>query len=382
MLHDLLCAHVGDLDNPHETTAEQVKALQSVNDVGNVSGQPYTRNIKLVSQDNKISISPQQALSQIDLSVQDGAIERRHLNSDVINNLITSEDKTITISHTNNADNEKKIDLKVNPGTNILSVQTVPAPGTAAKFAREDHVHNLADGVVTNSKIGNGEITGSKIQNGAVTRSTHLAEDITDLLTSTDNSVSITPNAAAKTIDLSVQTGASSFTVATGVVIFQDMLPSQFNTSPEIRPNLPSMDGVAIIMAVELEKMTYMGDLDGITPNVFPATIATCPLGSPSFRIRIRDRRQGGDNFTWRIRWWAIPSTVVMPDIEVPNPPDNRFVIPEELVLPRIVLKPGITLDGLVEELGVEAALLEPALEQLVAEGRIQRRRDRFFPPR
>ncbi|HEY9661726.1 MAG TPA: carboxypeptidase-like regulatory domain-containing protein, partial [Allocoleopsis sp.] len=205
MLHDLLCDHIGDLDNPHETTAAQVGALQSVNGVGNVSGQPYTSNIDLVSLDNKIRISPPDSPpsgvsltnTQINLSLEDGAIDRRHLSSDVINNLITSNG-TITITRTNNAGDDKEIGLStsalqlgamvsvngvqnvngnvslqspdtsilinsaagagvlgltVNPGTNILSVRTAPAPGTAAKFAREDHVHNLADGVVTSAKI-------------------------------------------------------------------------------------------------------------------------------------------------------------------------------------------------------------------------------------
>ena len=239
---------------------------------------------------------------------------------------------------------------------------------------KHNNVHNLANEVVTSPKI----------QARAVTRVTHLADDITALLTSNDNSVQIVPNTAAKTIDLSIQTGASSFAVATGVVVFQDMRPNATNVSGDIRPDLPSfqsMDGVAIVMAVELEKSVFMGDLDSIDPTAFPLTIATYPLGSPSFRIIIRDRRQRVDNlFTWRIRWWAIPATVVMPDVEVPRP-DDRFVIPGELILPRIMVRRGITLDQLAEELAVEPNLLQPELERLVAEGRIQKRQNKFFPP-
>jgi len=373
MLHDLLCDHIGDLDNPHETTAAQVKALQSVNGVGNVGSQPYTSNIDLVSLDNKIRISPPDSppgsapsSTQINLSLEDQAIERRHLSSDVINNLITSNG-TITIVPTDTAGNTKTIELStsalqlgamvsvngvqnvngnvslqsadgsivvdasvgaglvgltVNPGTNTpLPVRTAPDPGNVAKFAREDHVHNLEDGVVT----------GPKIAPAAVTRSTHLATDITDLLTSTDNSVTITPNTAAKTIDLAVNQAptGTGIAVPTGSVIFQKVRPGELRSSPDIEfgINWQPEEGqyAAIVLALELREEVFIGDLELVQPTrefQAPLMMATYKPGNKVFQITVQDQRtEGRGARDYQVRWWAIPRTEVRtPPVEVPPP--------------------------------------------------------------
>jgi hypothetical protein len=372
MLHDLLCDHIGDLDNPHETTAEQVRALQSVNGVGNVGGQPYTSNIDLVSLDNKIRISPPDSppgsapsSTQINLSLEDKAIERRHLSSDVINNLITSNG-TITIVPTDTAGNTKTIELStsalqlgamvsvnrvqnvngdvtlqsadgsivvdasvgaglvgltVNPGTNILSVRTAPAPGTAAKFAREDHVHNLEDRVVT----------GPKIAPAAVTRTTHLAPDITDLLTSTDNSVTITPNARTRTIDLAVNQAppVNGIAVPTGSVIFQKVRPTELRSSPDIEFGIDWQpeEGqyAAIVLALEFNEEVFIGDLELVQPTTefqAPLMMATYKPGAKVFQITVQDQRtEGRGARDYQVRWWAIPRTEVRtPPVEVPPP--------------------------------------------------------------
>lgn len=371
MLHDLLCDHIGDLDNPHETTAAQVGALQSVNGVGNVGSQPYTSNIDLVSLDNKIRISPPDSppgsapsSTQINLSLEDQAIERRHLSSDVISNLILS-DGTITIDRKDNPGNDKDLTLStsalqlgamvsingvqnvngnvtlqsddsilfntlvgvglvgltVNPGANILSVQAAPAPGNAAKFAREDHVHNLADRVVI----------GSKIAPEAVTRATHLADDITNLLTSIDNSVAITPNTAAKTIDLAVNQAppGNGIAVPTGSVIFQKVRPGELRSSPNIEFGInwqPKEDQyAAIVLASEFKDEVFIGDLELVQPNKefqAPLMMATYKLGK-GFQITVQDQRtEGRGTRDYQVRWWAIPRTEVRtPPVEVPPPP-------------------------------------------------------------
>lgn len=372
MLHDLLCDHIGDLDNPHETTAAQVKALQSVNGVGNVSGQPYTSNIDLVSLDNKIRISPPDSppgpppsSKQINLSLEDQAIERRHLSTDVINNLITSNG-TITIVPTDTAGNTKTIELStsalqlgamvsvnrvqnvngdvtlqsadgsivvdasvgaglvgltVNPGTNILSVRTAPAPGTAAKFAREDHVHNLEDRVVT----------GPKIAPAVVTRATHLAPDITDLLTSTDNSVTITPNARARTINLAVNQAppGNGIAVPTGSVIFQRVGVGELRSSPDIEFGIDWQpeEGqyAAIVLALESKEEVFIGDLELVQPTrevQAPLMMATYKPGAKVFQITVQDQRtEGRGARDYQVRWWAIPRTEVRtPPVEVPPP--------------------------------------------------------------
>ncbi|MCK4396315.1 carboxypeptidase regulatory-like domain-containing protein [candidate division WOR-3 bacterium] len=70
-----LKAHINDEDNPHEVSAEQVRALKSVNKVGNVN-KKYVENINLESEDDTIGITPKVSEDKIDLKLNDIAEEK------------------------------------------------------------------------------------------------------------------------------------------------------------------------------------------------------------------------------------------------------------------------------------------------------------------
>jgi hypothetical protein len=180
MLHHLLCDHLTDFNNPHYTSAEQIEALQSINSVGNVGGQPYVSNIDLVSNDNTIGITPDPLNDnqKIDLKLATDAVERKHLNADVINNLLGS-DGTVTIAPD---PANKTITISTTPAQTVTSVGPALVVGTSQNFAREDHVHDLANHLIERK---------------------HLHADVINNLLDSDGTVTIKPDPTTKTINIS-----------------------------------------------------------------------------------------------------------------------------------------------------------------------------------
>jgi hypothetical protein len=119
MLHDLFCDHVTDFSNPHRTTAAQVKALQNINGVGN-------------------SDESDKVVPRIDIVGETGG--------------------TITID--NNPSANRITIGGPHPATALpASVGAAPQRGTDAKFAREDHVHDLHEKVVDIKHLSDGTLT-------------------------------------------------------------------------------------------------------------------------------------------------------------------------------------------------------------------------------
>jgi len=105
-------SHSARTDNPHNTTATQVGALVSVDGVSNPGG-----NVDLVAGTN-ITIVPDTAA------------------------------KTITIA-------------TVGAATTVKSVASTPSVGVLSNFAREDHVHDIANSAVNGLKIADGTFVSS-----------------------------------------------------------------------------------------------------------------------------------------------------------------------------------------------------------------------------
>jgi Carboxypeptidase regulatory-like domain len=285
MLHQLLCDHLADFNNPHRTTADQV--------------------IDLVSPDNTIGIKPLEDKKTIEL-----------------------------ISN-----------IRVDPGNDTKSVNTTIEPGDSSKLAREDHVHNLADKVVTSEKI----------NDDAVTRETHLNSDITGLITSSNKSILFEPNVDVKTIDLSTN-------IATGIIKFSDITPGLFNVSGQIKPFQPPlpMKGVAIVMAIsglpETNSLIFMGELEnGIPSFTLPLLTAIYQPEQDFFNIFLKDSRQPGDgevgqSIDWKVHWWAIPAAKSGAEVTVPPPNENFQIIANDPLLLRIAMQPGITRKQLLAE--------------------------------
>lgn len=67
MLHELIRGHLGDLDNPHQVTADQTKALMSLNNVGNAPARKtWVQNVDIVS-DGSITVAPHAAAKTVEV---------------------------------------------------------------------------------------------------------------------------------------------------------------------------------------------------------------------------------------------------------------------------------------------------------------------------
>lgn len=184
MLRDILCEHVAlmrdhvnDYDNPHQTTAEQVRALQSVNGVGNSPTRSFVANIDLGSNDT-IGIIPNKNANRIDLILAANAVRPPNLHDDLVNRLLES---TQTVKVVPDAAN-KKIKLQTVPADSVTSVGNKRAVGSSSRYAPEDHAHDLSDDVV--------ELN-------------HLAPEVYANLIQGGGGVKVEPDPAARTIRVS-----------------------------------------------------------------------------------------------------------------------------------------------------------------------------------
>lgn len=185
MLQELLCEqiadynkHVADFNNPHQTTAEQVRALQSVNGVGNSPTRAFVANIDLRSNDNTIGITANKNANRIELALAANAVKPANLHDDLINHLLES---TKTVKVVPDAAN-KKITLQTIPAASVTSVGVKQVVGSSSSYAPEDHVHDLSAEVVERS---------------------HLSPDVYANLIQGGGGVKVVSDAAARTIKIS-----------------------------------------------------------------------------------------------------------------------------------------------------------------------------------
>ena len=363
MLHDLMCDHVADFHNPHHTTAADVNALQSVNNVGNAPGQPHVSNINLVSSNSTVQITPQPGSQQI--------------------NITTS------------------------PANNVTSVGPTPVVGNSLNFARENHVHDLSEQVV---------------------QRLHLNDEvINNLLTSSDGTVTVTPDTDNKTIDLQVDVGirqlnsqgpdangnflltngdnitiqagtnpneliisttggGADFNVPSGRVIFERMSGlNEIRQSPPI-PHELATKHVAIVMALEFGTeagqagFRLMGDTAHLPPEPQSPLLwaAHSDNNSETFTIILQDRRPFGQTenppppINFVVRWWAIPKTVDREDVIAPAVDDDRTIVtPDDLVVAHVAMRQSILIGNLAEDLNEDREALERRLRAMADEGRL-----------
>ena len=426
MLHDLLCDHLADFNNPHRTTADQVAALQSVNGSGNGPNKPYSANIDLVP-DSTITITAHS--KTIDVKLANDAVRPVHLNNDTINNLLVS-DGTITVQ-SNTAG--KNIAIKTNPATSATSVGAATVAGVSKKFSPEDHVHDLANDVVTKDKLAgsvistlvasDGTITvaadpaakviriktnpaasvssvaGTKVfgtspryspddhahdlANDTVTKDKLAPTVINTLVVAADDTITVTPDLAARQIRIKANPAktSDSFRVTTGVVAFNNVEAGDLVHSDQISHNLDATT-FAIVLGLESTRQTEggaaaatieIGDLFVIQAQR-PLLAATYVAGAETFVVHLRDTRRSQNASTppstYFVRWWAIPST------------SESNIKPELLdaTLKRIRSLPGNTMEELVKDLKVKADQLQLVLDRLMADGLVREEGGKFFP--
>jgi hypothetical protein len=353
MLHELLCDHVTDYKNPHRTSAEQVRALQSVNGVGNGGDKAWVKNIDLVSGDKTLGITTNTSTNKIDLALGANAVKRSHLNADVVEHLLLSSN---TVSVVPNVAT-KSITLNTTPAESVTSVGGTKAVGTSNNFAREDHAHDLSEGVVERRHLAvdvyanllrggdniNVEpdaaaqtikvsarvappgdeltmvssVTGTKRvgESGRYAREDHAHDlfvngrspnESGELLLSAGDNVRIEKGAAENELVISAA-GGSPTVIATGFFIFENVLPQETRRSSSISHGLDT-GAVAVVLAESLEfagRVTAgglklhptagvgrFGDITAFFAES-PFLMAEVDYGQRTLLISLKDRRQG-----------------------------------------------------------------------------------------
>jgi hypothetical protein len=351
MLHELLCDHVTDYNNPHHTSAEQVRALQSVNGVGNSPTRSFVANIDLRSADNTIGITPDKNAKKIELILAANSVKTSHLNEDVINHLIQSS-KTVTVEPNVGT---KTITLRTTPAATVTSVGSVREVGGSSSFAPEDHVHDLAEDVVERKHLG-ADVYANLVRGGGIIKveadgaartikvSAEVAPgDEPKLLTSVTGTkqvgrseryaredhahdlhingrapnesgqfllspganVTIVNGAADNELVISAEGGGTTTLIATGFFVFNDVLPQEVRISTLIAHRLDSPT-VAVVLAEE--KLEGLQSAGGVRLNPSNATarfgditafddeapflMAEADFGQKTIQIRLKDRRQ------------------------------------------------------------------------------------------
>lgn len=351
MLHELLCEHVTDYNNPHHTTAEQVRALQSVNGVGNSPTRSFVANIDLRSPDTTIGITPNKNALKIDLILAATAVKMAHLNDEVFKNLIESSKTVIVEPNTG-----RKISLRTTPAASVESVGRAKVVGASSSYAPEDHVHDLSENLVerkhlntdvyTNLVQGAGSI---KVEPDAAAQTIKISSDMAPaddprvissvgatkfigmskkyaredhvhdlqingrspnergqfLLTPGAN-VTIANGNGANELVISAQ-GGSQTVIATGIFVFENVLPQEVRTSTLIAHRLAS-GTVAVVLAEEelqglqtpeglksnpVNATAKFGDITAFDLNA-PFLMAEVDHGQRTIQISLKDRRQGG----------------------------------------------------------------------------------------
>ena len=113
-LYELIRCHLSDFDNPH-------RALKSINGVGNVENKSVS-NVDIVSGDSTIDINPDHENDEVDVRIALDAVGRKHLDDDLINNILHSSDESVTITPdaTNKMINLTTVDGATNSSTGLV----------------------------------------------------------------------------------------------------------------------------------------------------------------------------------------------------------------------------------------------------------------------
>jgi hypothetical protein len=351
MLHELLCGHVTDYNNPHHTSAQQVLALQSVNNVGNGDKRSFVANIDLWSKDETIGVTPYVSDKNISLVLGAKAVRMSHVSGDVIENLVQSS-STITAEASSSG---RRIKLSTNPAKTVTSVGGTKVVGASGNYAPEDHAHDLAEGVVERKHLnadvyknlvqGEGVIqvtSNAAAHNIKITADTAPADDLKSVSSVTGTkrvgtskkfaredhahdlyingrppnesgqflltpgaNVKIENGAGANELVIRAE-GGSRTVIATGFFDFEGVLPQEVHTSPWIphglnaqlvavvlgEENSQSLRGGESLKFVSQQNATArFGDIAAFDPEA-PFLMATADYVQKAVQIRLKDRRQ------------------------------------------------------------------------------------------
>ena len=242
-------------------------------------------------QGTKTSFAREDHVHDLDKDV----VERNNFNDDVIKNLLGSDNKTISISVDKN--DNKKINIITSPATTVSSVMDTKKQGIKTSFAREDHVHDLAENVV---KRGN------------------FNEDVITNFLVSDETIKIEKDVQNKVIKLSTVSG-TMLASKTGVKKLEVIEGNSI--SDRINPGL-GPGPICVVLGLEEgeNEPILIGShevfLDG--PKVLLG--ARVDPNDGTFEIGIK-----AEKGTYRVRWWAFKavegiSVSIMPNTVTLNP--------------------------------------------------------------
>lgn len=316
MLHGLLCEHVHDYGNPHRTSAEQVRALQSVNGVGNSTSRSFVANIDLRSLDNTIAIAANKNANKVELVLGTNAVKVSHLNEDLISRLIQSS-KTVTVEPNVGA---RSITLHTTPAKKVTSVGRAPVVGASSSYAPEDHAHDLSEGVVGRQHLGEDVyanlVRGGgiiKVESDAAARAIRVSAEVPLRINGRSPNASgefqLTAGANVSIVrgdenELVISAEGGGRAVATGSFVFSNVRPQELVRSPPIEHGLDS-EMVAIVLADEgwgdlraeealrlkpLRGVARFGDIVAFAAEA-PFLMAEVDYAQRTLQIHLRDRR-------------------------------------------------------------------------------------------
>ena len=260
-LYELIRCHLSDFDNPH-------RALKSINGVGNVENKSVS-NVDIVSGDSTIDINPDHDNDEVDVKIALDAVGRKHLDDDLINNILHSSDESVTITPDTGDD---KVDVRI-----------------------------ALDAV------------GRK----------HLDDDvINSILHSSDGSVTITPDTTNSKINLTTVNGATNST--TGLKVFS---PESFDDSLEavsgwIDPQL-GVGPICVILGLVQDEKEYIfiGAIEQFQSFEIPKAHLVAVVDPKKGKFRVGVKRLKVDDTvsipSTRVQWWAFrPGSDVGTDID------------------------------------------------------------------
>jgi hypothetical protein len=351
MLHELLRSHLTDLDNPHQVTAEQAKALMSINNVGNSPDkEEWVQNINIKSPDGTITVTPSAA---------------------------------------NKAVNIKTTHAQINP----LEVDPTSTDTTRDKHVSNDDANGWSKALVSIDGLTNpgGDIAlvagdGIKIEHPSV------------------------PSGAPPQIEISAAVGGAT----TGVVQLtipeatvselSTAFPSQpgYVISKNIRHWLETEMPPGVILGLVTKKGIIMeqdfitkGQIIGILAGQSDLPLVSfLALAVDDKKFNIAAVNAGTEEVTISIRWWAVPARQIK---EIPIKPiidainsrlgnefikriaEERNVSEEEAIgviggmMETIAAEPsGITLAKIAKAANLKADIVKPVLETLVESANLE----------
>jgi hypothetical protein len=276
---------------------------------------------------------------------------------------------------------------------NVFSVAgTSPALGTSLRYALEDHTHGLppdpipphtANAHSHDNHLLAGDVTGTL--NNTRVAGLQGVPISGNPLGSAQNGFVLKFNSSAREWQAARdETGAgTTYDATTGLLLFRQVAAGQVRSSDFIPHELP-VSLVLIQLGIELDSpVVFSDDTDTFFPAFkidTPAMVGEFTPARPDvFRVRIRDMRNTGEPRDWLVRWWALPITREVPQMEVG--PNSEF--PRDLVLNRLRFSTntnGLTLTQVASDLNITQDEARTMLTQLKDEGLVRTSGNRFLP--